>query len=210
MSLIQDLNWRFAAKYMNGETVEDNKIQNILESIRLAPTSIGLQAFKVIIITDKSTKLEIFEKAATRQRMIPDCSHLLVFATYTKITENDLDTYLNLIKELRNTPSEGLTKIKESYGNYILSLPQENMIKWTTSQTYIAMAYATIAAANEKVDSTPIEGFDSKIVNSILGLDELNLSSTLLLPLGYRDAERDRLVDEVKVRKDFKDLFIFK
>ncbi len=65
---------------------------------------------------------------------------------------------------------------------------------------------AVTQAAFEGVDSTPMEGFDNGILDKILGLREKNLRSTVLLPLGYRDAEKDWLVNLVKVRKPMDEL----
>ncbi|HBR41628.1 MAG TPA: NAD(P)H-dependent oxidoreductase, partial [Sulfitobacter pontiacus] len=57
------------------------------------------------------------------------------------------------------------------------------------------------AAAEQEVDSTPMEGFDPAKVDEILGLKERGLRSVILLPLGYRDAESDWLAPMKKVRK---------
>ena len=62
------------------------------------------------------------------------------------------------------------------------------------------------AAAFEEVDSTPIEGFDPKALDEILGLRQKGLRSCVLLTLGYRDTQKDWLVDLPKVRKSRKDL----
>ena len=60
---------------------------------------------------------------------------------------------------------------------------------------------ALIAAAEEEVDSTPMEGFDPAKVDEILGLAKLGLRSVILLPLGYRETEGDWLVNLKKVRR---------
>jgi nitroreductase/dihydropteridine reductase len=208
MSLIEDLNWRYACKQMNNKEVDIEKIDTILEAIRLAPTSMGLQAFKVLLITDKALKEKIFAEAATRQKMIPDCSHLLVFAAYTKITETDVDNYMQLIADTRNVSVESLSSFKDAHKD-ILAMTDMEKTNWTSRQTYIAMAYATVAAANLKVDATPIEGFNIHAINKILDLPSKNLTATLLLPLGYKDEEKDYLVKAKKVRKDAKDIFIY-
>jgi nitroreductase/dihydropteridine reductase len=48
-------------------------------------------------------------------------------------------------------------------------------------------AIALVAAAEQEVDSTPMEGFDPDAVDTILGLKERGLRSVVLMPLGYRD-----------------------
>jgi len=82
---------------------------------------------------------------------------------------------------------------------------EENFIH-TSKQAYIAFGLATLAAAYEGVDATPMEGFEPDAVDKILGLREKGLRSTLLLPIGYRDNEKDWLVNLAKVRKSTEDL----
>lgn len=209
MSLIEDLKWRHACKQMNGKIVEQEKVDTILEAINLAPTSMGLQAFKVFVIKDKNLINEIYEKAANRQKMLPNCSHLLVFATYTKVKESDVDEYMNLIAKTRNVSLESLAPFKDMFAD-LISMSEMEATNWTARQTYIAMGYATAAAATVKVDTTPIEGFSIHILNKILDLPSQGLSGTLLLPLGYMDEENDYLAHAIKVRKPESDLFINK
>ena len=60
--------------------------------------------------------------------------------------------------------------------------------------------------AFEEVDATPIEGFDPKSLDEILGLREKGLRSCVILTLGYRNSEKDWLVNLPKVRKSREDL----
>ncbi|MEN9919096.1 MAG: hypothetical protein RL662_1532 [Bacteroidota bacterium] len=208
MNLIDDLNWRYACKFMNEKKIEDDKINTILESIRLAPTSMGMQLFKVLVIKDSDLINKIHTEAAIHQKMLRGASHLLVFAAYTKLTQNDIDTFIEHFGKLRNITGERLDEYRGKW-NTLLGMTDAQVLDWTTRQTYITMAYATIAAANLKIDATPVEGFESAKVDELLDLGKLNLKSTLLLPLGYRDPDTDRSAGSAKVRKDSSDLFIF-
>jgi nitroreductase len=73
-------------------------------------------------------------------------------------------------------------------------------------QAYIAFSQAIAAAAFEEVDATPMEGFQASAVDEILDLRAKGLRSCVMLPLGYRDAENDWLVNLKKVRKPKEDL----
>ncbi|WP_163318962.1 nitroreductase family protein [Dysgonomonas sp. 520] len=207
MSLLESLNWRYATKRMNGDEVSQENIDKILETIRLAPTSMGLQAFKVFVIKDKKLIKKIEQEAAPRQLMLDGCSRLLVFAAYTKVTDETVDEYVEHISEVRQVPLDSLATYRARFQG-IIDMTDEQKVAWTSRQVYIAMAYASIAAARLGVDSTPVEGFDHVVLNKILNLSEKDLTSVLLLPLGYRDEETDSLVHLKKVRKDSKDLFI--
>lgn len=209
MDLISDLKWRYACKWMNGKKVGDDEINLILEAIRLAPTSIGMQLFKVFVVNDEEKLMKIYEEAASRQHMIPGCSHLLVFAAYTQFTEEDINGYTQRFGLARNIKGAELEAYRRKYVDYVATLDAETLPDWMARQTYIAMAYATMAAAKLRIDCTPVEGFDSNKMDEMLNLKEQNLTSTLLLPIGYRDEANDRSIGMAKVRKNSEDLFVF-
>ena len=208
MSFLDKLNERYAAKAMNGEVVSQEKIDNILEAIRLAPTSSGLQPFEVFVITNKETKASIRE-IAWNQSPVTDCSHLLVFAAWDTYTEDRINHMFDLTNEIRGFKNEGW----ENYRQMLLSsYPQkdaETNFEHAARQTYIAFMAAIAQATYEGLDSTPMEGFDPASLDKILGLREKGLRSTLLLPIGYKDRDKDWLVNLVKVRKPMKELVTF-
>ena len=205
MELIDKLNWRYAAKAMNGEKVAEDKIERILESARLAPTSSGLQPFEIIVIKNQDLKEKI-KPVAWNQSVIKNCSHLLVFAAWDTYTTDRINYMFDLTNEIRGFKNEGW----ENYRQMLLSsYPQkdaEENFNHAAKQAYIAFSQAIIAAAFEDVDSTPLEGFDPAAVDEILGLREKGLRSAVLLPLGYRKEDEDWLVNLVKVRKPMADL----
>ncbi|GAA4243403.1 NAD(P)H-dependent oxidoreductase [Winogradskyella psychrotolerans] len=205
MELLDKLNWRYAAKAMNGDTVPDEKLQNILEAARLAPTSSGLQPFEIIVIENKELKEQI-KPVAWNQSVITDCSHLLVFAAWDTYTEERINYMFDLTNDIRGFKNEGW----ENYRQMLLSsYPQkdaEENFNHAAKQAYIAFSQALAAAAFEGVDATPIEGFDPDAVDKILGLREKGLRSAVLMPIGYRKENEDWLVNLVKVRKPMEDL----
>ena len=204
MELLDKLNWRYATKAMNGETVPQNKIDNIIEAISLAPTSSGLQPFEVIMITNKEVKEKI-KTVAWNQPVITDCSHLLVFAAWDTYTADRI----NKMFDLTNTVSfenEGWENYRQMLLNSYPQRDAEINFNHAAKQAYIAFSQAIAAAAFEEVDSTPIEGFQSEAVDQILGLKEKGLRSCVILTLGYRDTDQDWLVNLKKVRKSREDL----
>jgi len=205
--LIENLNWRYAAKKMNGEVVPDDKLNIILEAIKLSPSSAGLQPYKVIIIADKELKERIFKEAAP-QPQIPQSSHLLVFAAWEKITAEQITEFINLIATTRGITVESLAKYQESITGGILSRTEEVNFHWAARQAYIALGHALVAAASEQVDATPMEGFNNAKLDEILGLNEKGLKSVVIMTLGYRDNENDALAKAKKVRRTNEDLFI--
>ena len=206
MELLNALEWRYASKKMNGQQVPEEKVERILEAIRLAPSSMGLQPYTVLLITDPEVKKQILP-IANNQQQIVDSSHLLVFAAWDKITPEHVDDYVNLTASTRNIPVESL----EQFKNILVSIsnrPQQENYEWAARQSYIAFATAIAAAAEERVDATPMEGFNNADLDVLLGLKEKGLRSITLLPLGYRDTENDWLAKFPKVRRQKEKLFI--
>jgi nitroreductase len=205
MELLDKLNWRYATKAMNGQKVPQEKIDNIIEAISLAPTSSGLQPFEVFVITNQEVKEEI-KPIAWNQSVITDCSHLLVFAAWDTYTADRINKMFDLTNTVRGFKNEGW----ENYRQMLLkTYPQkdaEENFNHAAKQAYIAFSQAISAAAFEEVDSTPIEGFDPIALDKILGLREKGLRSCVILTLGYRDSDNDWLVNLKKVRKSRKDL----
>ena len=205
MELLDKLNWRYAAKAMNGETVAEDKIERILEAARLAPTSSGLQPFEIIVIKNQDIKEKI-KPVASNQSVITDCSHLLVFAAWDTYTEERINYMFDLTNEIRGFKNEGWENYRQMLLNAYPKKDAEENFNHAAKQAYIAFAHAIIAAAFEGVDATPLEGFDPKAVDEILGLREKGLRSAVLLPIGYRKEDEDWLVNLVKVRKPKEDL----
>lgn len=205
MELLDKLNWRYAAKAMNGEKIAEDKVERILEAARLAPTSSGLQPFEIIVIKNQELKEKI-KPVAWNQSVITDCSHLLVFAAWDTYTAERINYMFDLTNEIRGFKNEGWENYRQMLLNSYPQKDAEENFNHAAKQAYIAFSQAIAAAAFEGVDATPIEGFDPVAVDEILGLREKGLRSAVLLPLGYRQVDEDWLVNLVKVRKPMEDL----
>jgi nitroreductase/dihydropteridine reductase len=205
MELLDKLNWRYAAKAMNGHKVADDKIERILEAPRLAPTSSGLQPFEIFVIKNQEIKEKI-KPIAWNQSVISDCSHLLVFAAWDTYTADRINYMFDFTNKIRGFKNEGWENYRQMLlGSYPQKDAEENF-NHAAKQAYIAFSHAIVAAAFEGVDATPLEGFDPAAVDAILGLKEKGLRSAVLLPLGYRKEDKDWLVSLKKVRKPMEDL----
>jgi len=205
MSLIDKLNWRYATKRMNGTKVPQEKVNRILEAIRLAPTSFGLQGFKVIVIENEELREQIFN-GACQQPQIKEASHILVFAATKKVSQEQVDEYMQLIATTRGIPVDALTGFRAAFDGVVAGSAEQNFV-WTARQAYIAFGVGIAAAALEDVDATPMEGFSAEALDKILGLEEQNLSAVTILTLGYRDEANDQLANAPKVRKSKELLF---
>jgi nitroreductase len=184
--------------------VSDEKIERILEAIRLSPSSSGLQPYELLVITNPALKTEL-RPAAHNQSQVEDCSHLLVFAAWDTYTADRVNAWFDLVIEVRGVQGEGWEKYRNSILSSYVPRAAEVNFEHTSKQVYIALGIAMLAAALEEVDATPMEGFKPAEVDRILGLEEKGLKSVLLLPLGYRNPEKDYLINAKKVRKAMSD-----
>jgi len=207
MDILKLLNWRYATKRMNGKKVPQAKIDNILESIRLSASSIGLQPYTIYVIEDK-TLLEKILPIAKGQPQMVECSHLVVFAAWNNLTEERIDAWLNDVLEARGSIAERTQNFALYLKGKAKNDPESENFTWIAKQSYIALGTALIAAAAEEVDATPMEGFDSAQLDALLKLDEKGLKSVLILPLGYRDEANDFLLNQKKVRRSAEDFFV--
>jgi len=206
-NLIETLNWRYATKRMNGNKIPSEKLDIILEAIQLSPSSGGLQPYTVFVIEDQEIKVKI-QKVAYMQPQIVESSHLIVFASWKKITAGQVESFIDLIAETRGIAAESLNGLKTSLINRISNHTDEANAQWAARQAYIALGHALVAAASEQIDATPMEGFDPDGLDEILGLNEKGLRSVVIMTLGYRDAENDVLARAKKVRRSHEELFV--
>lgn len=200
MKLLETLNWRYATKKMNGQQVPKEKVDYILEAARLAPTSSGLQPFEILVITDKELLAKI-QPIAFNQSQITECSHLLVFAAWDSYSLERIEAVFNRTLSERGLPANAMDEYKTRLWSMYEPLGKEWHATHAAKQAYIAFSLAIVAAAEQEVDTTPMEGFDNNALDELLNLNAKGLRSAVLLPLGYRDASNDWLVNMKKVRK---------
>lgn len=206
-NFITHQNWRYATKKFDANKKINTKDLTFLkEAIRLSVSSYGLQPYKIFIIENTEIRNQIKE-VAFNQNQITDASHLLVFANYTHLTPDHIDEYITNMAQIRNVDVANIS----GYGNFmknIFATKNPNQINdWAAKQTYIALANLVHAAAELKIDVTPMEGFIPERVNEILNLNALNLNAVLIAPIGYR-ANDDEMQHLAKVRKTDQELFI--
>ncbi len=209
MNFLNDLKWRYATKkFDTTKKVSQEDLDKILEAIRLTPTSSGLEQFRVLVITNQELKDKIVP-LAWGQKIVADCSHLLVFAAWDKYTEERLDIMFDYTASVRGLSPHVYDDYKARLKSmYLTQTPNENFVH-TSAQSYIGLGFAMAAAAELKIDSTPMEGFSREELDKLLDLQSLGLRSVTMLPIGYRDTENDWLVNMQKVRLPKEDFVIY-
>ncbi|MBC8407551.1 MAG: NAD(P)H-dependent oxidoreductase [Candidatus Marinimicrobia bacterium] len=217
MNIIDSLKWRYATKKFDpNKKVSDTDIATLKEAVRLTPSSYGFQLYKVIIVTDQKMKDKLY-KESYYQSQIRDCSHLFVFCSYKTVSSKHIDEFIDLMEQGRQQDDERayVDKMKSKakimlYGTIakadIGRRDKSEALHWMQKQCYLAVSQLMVTCADMRIDSCPFEGFSTEAYDKILDLDNSNLTSTVLLPVGYR-TEDDRHQFRTKVRKPLDKLF---
>src|SRR5690606_33656471 len=200
MNLINALNWRYATKKMNGEKVAEEKVHQIIEATHLAPTSSGIQPFEVIAISNEELRKKI-QPIAYGQTQIVDGSHVLVFASWDKYTDERIDAIFDHMNTERGLPLNNTDEYKAGLKTQLFAMPEDQQAAHTGKQAYSGYGTAIAAAARLNGDASPMEGFNSTELDQLLGLKEKGLKSQTILALGYRVNEGDWLQGMKKVRQ---------
>jgi len=207
MNIINSLEWRYATKKFNpSKKLSNQQINTLKSAFNLTPTSFGLQPVKMIVICDKELQ-EKFVEHSYYQRQVADASHLLVLCIEDDTTSEDINTYFDLEKKVRNIDETVIADFrKQLIGMYENKSIEEKQLS-AIYQTYIILGNLMTVCALEKIDACPLEGFIPEKIDALLNLKEQNLKSVLLLPVGFR-ADDDIMSEMKKVRKPLNETII--
>lgn len=200
MDIIKQLEWRYATKIFDADKkISDVDFDELMEAARLAPTSYGLQLWKIFIVKNPEIR-KLLKEASYNQTQITDASHLVVFATPKIVDEKTIDKFIELVAETREVPLHSLDGYRNSIITAVQNKTKNNELgNWSAKQAYIALGFLLETSALKNIDSCPMEGFDSKKFDEILELDKLGFESRVVCPLGYR-SEKDTYANAKKVR----------
>ena len=205
MQVLDSLRWRYAVKkFDDGKIVPEEKIDTIKEAFNLTASSYGLQPFKLVVIKNKEIQNQLVEHS-WNQKQVTQASHVLVMTVPKSYSTEEVSSYFNRVKNIRNTPDEIINPFQEFLTNTVASKSQEELLSWNKNQAYLAMGNLLTVCALEEIDSCPMEGFIPEKYDEVLGLEGQNLTSVLVLPIGYR-AEDDYMKSQKKVRKNLEEV----
>ncbi|WP_264558824.1 NAD(P)H-dependent oxidoreductase [Flavobacterium sp. N2270] len=205
-TFIENQNWRYATKKFDvTKKISNENLEILKEAIRLSTSSYGLQPYKVLIVENPEIRAQL-QPVSWGQAQITEASHLFVFANIIDVQDIHIDEYISNIANTRDLNIEDLKGYADFMKSKITPLETNKKAIWTSKQTYLALANLMNAAAELKIDVTPMEGFEPEKYNEILGLNELGLNASLVATIGYRH-EEDQTQYFTKVRKSNTELF---
>lgn len=202
MTFLSQLDWRWATKSFDStKPVLEEQLATVLKSIKMAPTSFGLQPFRVYVVSNEETKLKLSE-SAFGQPQPKQAPYTLVFCADREVMKR-ADSYINLSANGNEEIIAKMQDLKNMVQGMVGSLDDQSRTAWASKQAYIGLGFAIAACSELGLDSCPMEGFTPQTVNLALGLPD-HLQSIAMLPIGYRAEEPSR----PKFRFPDEDLFV--
>jgi nitroreductase/dihydropteridine reductase len=207
MSLLQSLEWRYATKKFDAtKKISAEEVDTLLNTTQLAPSSYGLQPFKILVVEDAVIR-EQLKEAAYGQAQLTDSSQVIVFAAETVINDDYVKRNIDLTAEVRQMDRAKLEPFESVILGAIGHRTEDERVAWAHKQAYIALGVLISAASELKIDTCPMEGLDPVKFDEILGLKEKGLTTSVIVTIGYR-SEDDHYSHLAKVRKPANELFI--
>lgn len=190
-SLIKALSWRYATKQFDpSKKISQGTLDTLLESLRLAPSSLGVQPWKFLVITNPEVRKQI-QEVSHHQPQVVDASHLIVLTRPLHIDAAHVDRHVANTAEIRGATVESMIEYRSVIMRLVKTTPPEGLVSWANAQIYIALGFLLEAAALLGVDACPMEGFDKAKLDDVLKLPDKGLASVVLCALGYRsDADK--------------------
>ncbi len=189
-TLIDGLHWRYATKKFDPtKKISDKDWATLQESLRLAPSSYGLQPWQFVIVQSPDLRKKL-TPVSYGQPQIEGCSHLVVVTRLKTLTEDYIHKYFQQTSQERGIPMESLKGYHDMIvGTFVKGPMAAHVSEWTAKQAYISMGVFMTAAALLKVDVCPMEGIDAGKYDEILGLKDSPYGAVAVLATGYRAAE---------------------
>ena len=199
MNYLEALNWRYSVKKFDGRKISSEKLNNILEAGRLSVSSLGLQPYHLLVVENDETIQKLIP-AFYNPSQISTCSHLIALVTKTHINKEYVDNYFSHIINERGVTLEQLVAFRNNINAQLENQTSQEMESWSEKQSYIVLGSLIMASAQENIDTCPMEGFKSDILEDVLKIDKESEKIAVVLTLGYR-AEDDNFQNFKKVRK---------
>lgn len=204
---IEKLQWRYATKrFDSSRKLTEEKLRVLKQTFNLTATSYGLQPVKMVVISNQEVK-EKLVPLTYNQPQVMDASHVLILCVESEIDSSFIVDHFKRVEETRKTPREILDRFEKNLVSTFTDWDKDQIRQWMINQLYLTLGALLTVCAIEKIDSCPMEGFQPKEYDKLLGLDKIGLESVIVLPVGYRD-ESDFFLRLKKVRRGIDELVV--
>ena len=197
--LHQALTWRYATKVFDAsKKIDPTKLETLLESLRLSPSSFGLQPWKFFLIENAETRLQL-RAQSWNQPQVTDASHLVVLCAKESVSTEDIDEWIKCLAITQGTPIDQLAPLQGMIQQFTGSMSAADMQNWNTRQVYLALGQLMTSAALLGIDTCPLEGISATAYDQILGLETSGYRTRVACALGYR-SDQDKYASAPKAR----------
>ncbi|ASB50836.1 NAD(P)H-dependent oxidoreductase [Alkalitalea saponilacus] len=204
MDILKQLNWRYAIKkFDKSKKLSKEQLDLLIDAVRMAPTSYGVQPFELYVIEDAAVREKLSE-AAYGQPQVTEASQVFVFAAKKDVTVADIEEYVARTATVQGVTVEDLKGFRDMMVGSLEGKSPEERFNWAARQVYITLGFLLTTAAMGAIDACPMEGFDNNGFDEILGLKEKGLNAVVMATVGFRSDE-DVYSKRPKVRKELKD-----
>ncbi|GLR70445.1 NAD(P)H-dependent oxidoreductase [Agaribacter marinus] len=204
MNLLKALNWRYAVNTFTQQTIEQPLLDELLEATRLSPSSFGLQPYRILVTRSEQLRRKLTPYSYGQEKVL-HCSHLVIFAAQTDVSENTVDNYIQQVASAQNVTPTSLNDYADKIKQAINTMSRQQKQQWAHQQAYIALGNMLTSAAILNIDTCPIGGFDQRGFDDVLQLTSMGLTTTVICSIGVRHPE-DKNSQRPKVRMNLQDL----
>lgn len=197
--LNQALNWRYATKVFDAnQQINDETFDALLQSLRLSPSSFGLQPWKFIVVENADLRQQL-RAQSWNQPQVTDASHLIVLCAKEAVSTEDIEEWIKCLAITQSTPIDQLAPLQGMIQQFTSSMSPVDMQHWNTRQVYLALGQLMTSAAMLGIDTCPLEGISASAYDQILGLESSGYRTRVACALGYR-SEQDKYATAPKAR----------
>ena len=200
--LLKALEWRYATKKFNpNKKIPADVWQALERALILTPTSYGLQPYRFIVLNNAEKRAELLPHSWNQPQVV-ESSHYVVLAARVKMTEADVDNWIQRLATVRKVPVESLVTYRGMMvGDVVHGSRGKVSHEWAVRQTYIALGNIMTCAAVLGLDTCPMEGIVPPEYDRVLGLLDSGYATAVACAFGYR-AENDKYAAVPKARFD--------
>lgn len=208
MDFLQQLQWRSATHDFDSKRrIPRKDLRVLLESLRMTPSAYDLQPWKFVRVKDKGIRSQLRQHSHD-QPQVTEASEFLVLCARTSLTPRDINHYIRVASQIQRLAESSYTKYKRIIAKDAARLSVRERADWNARQVYIALGFLLATAAYMNIDACPIEGFNPKKFEKILGLKRHGVVPVVCVALGYRRAEKQGKKVYKKVRFAAKEVFL--
>ncbi|MBY5991435.1 nitroreductase family protein [Ferrimonas balearica] len=192
---------RYSTKVFEaGAQVDPDKIDALIDTLCLAPTSINSQPWHLYVISNDEEKARLAEAAWDNNKpKFADGSHLFLFCAKTEFGEAEVRAIEQMVAQVRGGEVDEARVAMMT--NYVNAMSPAERQEWMKRQVYLVFGQFLLSCALLDLDSCPVEGFLPEQMDPLLDLQAKGLTSVVAGVVGQRSETDFNTLDKAaKVR----------